>query len=187
MQFTKDNLDGIDCCVVQQLVQTGTRENELEIIQYADEVVDILMKTWKQSMQRKENSRRESTSWHEPEGVVGSRGYIPTEDARFKVVPKWSEGFGHNNASASNRGSKSPVNQRSQELHKKAPLCDNRPTSIKALLSCRAEVPETCRHRCLPMSTHDRTSTHMQKEAELFILEVLLQDSSWSRGVKDRE
>ena len=54
-------------------------------------------------------------SWQEQGGGrTSSRGYLPTEDARDKHVPKRSDFRGKNKkATASNSGSGSPVKQRS--------------------------------------------------------------------------
>ena len=52
----------------------------------------------------------------EQDGETSSRGFLQTEDTRGKAVPKWSDVFGDNKATASNSGSSPIVKEQPQEL-----------------------------------------------------------------------
>ena len=73
--------------MIQQMLQAKTRKNKCETVKYAAKVVECRLK----DLQTKHEQGREQQvvieSWQEQEGEVDMRGYLPTEDARVKVLP----------------------------------------------------------------------------------------------------
>ena len=89
----------------------------------------------------------------EQDGETSSRGFLQTEDTRSKAVPKWSDVFGDNTATASNSGRNLTVKEQPQELLKKASRSYMRPTSVKAPPDRRAEVLSRGYGHCTPGKT----------------------------------
>ena len=128
-------------------------------------------------------------SWQEQEEVSGS-GYLPTEEVRVKVVPKWSDIFASSKSPTSNRESKSPED-------KHDPASQRRHRLLALTYDARVEELRCSQKRTLlnlQASTHAATTTsrrqkmalgHLQKEAELYILQDLLRDSIWSKHIRD--
>ena len=69
--------------------------------------------------------------WQEQKGEVSRRGYLPTEDARVEIMPKWSDiGSEKKKTPASIRDSKSPEKDGPQQPIGKAPPCFMRPAAL---------------------------------------------------------
>ena len=106
---------------------------------------------------------------------------------------KWSDVFDNNKATASNSGSISRLKEGPQELLRKSPPSYMRPTLVEAPPECRAEVPVQIPPPLASVVPTRQKSGQAQPKTEecakLFgdgsWLEVLLQDSSWSRNSRD--
>ena len=107
---------------------------------YAEKVVVDRVSELQAKREEERKHQMDIESSQKQEGTI-NRGYLPTEDTRDKVVPKWSDVFGNGKATSSNRGSSSAVKERPQELLRKAPASYMRPALVKAPPDCRAEMP----------------------------------------------
>ena len=73
--------------MIQQLLQARTRKNTCETVKYAAKVVECRLKDLQATCEEGRKQKVVIESWQEQEGEVGMRGYLPTEDARVKVLP----------------------------------------------------------------------------------------------------
>ena len=94
MHIVKDKTNEIDCVVRQQIRTSGSKG---EIVKYTAKVFE-----------EERKQQMVFDSWPEQEGEVSKKGFLPTEEARVKVVAKWSDIFGSSKSPTSNSDSKSP-------------------------------------------------------------------------------
>ena len=164
MQIMKDNLDEMNCVMMQQMLQARAgKNNKCETVKYATKVVESMMQGLQAKQEEEGKLRAISESWQEQEGEVNRRGCLPPDHARAKVVPERSGIFGSSKSPASNSDSKSPETERPQQLIRKAPPSHMRSAVVKEappLLTTHDARVNTLGRRLKKASVHLRKMRH---------------------------
>ena len=107
MQIIKDNLNDMDCVMIQHMLQTRASKNTSDTLKYATKVVEGILRDL-QKKQEEERQRQKVVleSWQEQ-----ARGGSMRNP---KDPPTWSGILGDRESAASNRDSKSPERERLQ-------------------------------------------------------------------------
>ena len=171
MEIVRDNINDMDCLMMQHMAQARGSKKKWETVKYTEG-----WRNKRKELQAKNEEdgtqQRDIESWQEQDGSASIGGCWHTEGAHNTAVLKWSDVF----------GSSSPEKGRPQE-----PMRETPSSHMRRVVKMHPPLPPNSTHDMRVDQLNQRLKIalgHFQKESEVHVLVDVLEECCWSRNVR---